>query len=133
MLAPVLAETRRRVQERPGEEADLQVTAGLEPLLKASGIVKRFPGVLAVDHLDLTVNPGEVIALLGQNGAGKSTVIQILAGVHPHGSYEGEITMNGRPFRLTNVSQAQALGLALVAQEVNVVPGLSVADYKFLT
>jgi D-xylose transport system ATP-binding protein len=108
------------------------VTAGLEPLLKASGIVKRFPGVLAVDHLDLTVNSGEVIALLGQNGAGKSTVIQILAGVHPHGSYEGEITMNGRPFRPTSVSQAQALGVALVAQEVNVVPDLNVAENMFL-
>jgi ABC-type sugar transport system ATPase subunit len=108
------------------------VTAGVEPLLKARGIVKRFPGVLAVDHLDLTVNPGEVIALLGQNGAGKSTVIQILAGVHPHGSYEGEITMNGRPFRPTNVSQAQALGVALVAQEVNVVPELNVAENMFL-
>jgi D-xylose transport system ATP-binding protein len=103
------------------------------PLLQARGIVKRFPGVVAVDHLDLTVNEGEVMALLGQNGAGKSTVIQILAGVHPYGSYEGEITLqNDRPFRATSVSQAQALGVALVPQEVNVVPELTVAENMFL-
>jgi ABC-type sugar transport system ATPase subunit len=102
------------------------------PLLQARGIVKRFPGVLAVDHLDLTVNEGEVLAVLGQNGAGKSTVIQILAGVHPHGTYAGEITMQGQPFCPTSVSQAQALGVALVAQEVNVVPDLSVAENMFL-
>jgi D-xylose transport system ATP-binding protein len=130
MFAPVLAQDRGRVPQRSGAEADLQVTAA--PLLRASGIVKRFPGVLAVDHLDLVVHEGEVIALLGQNGAGKSTVIQILAGVHPHGSYEGEITMQGRPFRPSSVSQARALGVALVAQEVNVVPDLSVAENMFL-
>lgn len=102
------------------------------PLLHARGIVKRFPGVTAVDHLDLTVHEGEVLALLGQNGAGKSTVIQILAGVHAHGSYEGEITMREQPFHPSSVSQAQALGVSLVAQEVNVVPELSVAENMFL-
>ncbi|HVR61578.1 MAG TPA: sugar ABC transporter ATP-binding protein [Polyangia bacterium] len=102
------------------------------PLLAARGIVKRFPGVVAVDHLDLTINQGEVMALLGANGAGKSTFIQILAGVHAHGTYEGEILLEGRPFRPTSVAQAQALGVALVAQEVNVVPELSVAENMFL-
>jgi ABC-type sugar transport system ATPase subunit len=102
------------------------------PLLAARDIVKRFPGVVAVDHLTFTLAEGEVIALLGQNGAGKSTVIQILAGVHPHGSYEGEITLRGRPFRATTASHAQALGVALVPQEVNVVPELTVAENMFL-
>ncbi|HET6282145.1 MAG TPA: sugar ABC transporter ATP-binding protein [Polyangia bacterium] len=102
------------------------------PLLQASSIVKRFPGVLAVDRLDLTVYEGEVLALLGQNGAGKSTVIQILAGMHPFGSYTGEISMLDRPFQPHTVSQAQALGVALVAQEVNVVPDLSVAENMYL-
>lgn len=102
------------------------------PLCRARGIVKRFPGVVAVDHLDLTINKGEVMALLGANGAGKSTFIQMLAGVHPHGSYEGEFTLEDRPFRPASVAQAQALGVALVAQEVNVVPELSVAENMFL-
>ena len=102
------------------------------PLLTAAGIVKRFPGVLALDHMDLTVHAGEVVALLGQNGAGKSTIMQILAGVHAHGSYEGEITMRGRPFAAATVAQARAQGVALVAQEVNVVGELSVAENMFL-
>jgi ABC-type sugar transport system ATPase subunit len=102
------------------------------PLLTAAGIVKRFPGVLALDRLDLTIHEGEIVALLGQNGAGKSTIMQILAGVHPHGSYEGTITMRGRPFAATTVGQARAQGVALVAQEVNVVGELSVAENMFL-
>ncbi len=102
------------------------------PLLNARGIVKRFPGVVAVDHLDLTINQGEIMALLGANGAGKSTFIQILAGVHAHGSYEGDITLQERPFHPSSVAQAQALGVALVPQEVNVVPDLSVAENMFL-
>src|SRR5579863_742088 len=94
-------------------------------LLTATGIVKRFPGVVALDHLDLEIGEGEIVALLGQNGAGKSTIMQILAGVHPHGSYEGQITMRGRPFAAATVRQARAQGVALVAQEVNVVGELT--------
>jgi ABC-type sugar transport system ATPase subunit len=105
------------------------VSAGL---LTAKGIVKRFPGVLALDALDLEVAEGEIVALLGQNGAGKSTIMQILAGVHPHGSYQGEITMRGRPFQARSVADARAQGVALVAQEVNVVAELSVAENMFL-
>src|SRR5262249_25516303 len=90
--------------------------------------VKRFPGVLALDRLDLTIHEGEIVALLGQNGAGKSTIMQILAGVHAHGSYEGTITMRGRPFAAATVGKARAQGIALVAQEVNVVGELSVAE-----
>ncbi|HVU50439.1 MAG TPA: sugar ABC transporter ATP-binding protein [Polyangia bacterium] len=104
----------------------MQVTPS--PLLTATGIVKRFPGVLALDRLDLTIHEGEIVALLGQNGAGKSTIMQILAGVHAHGSYEGTITMRGRPFTAATVGQARAQGIALVAQEVNVVGELSVAE-----
>jgi ABC-type sugar transport system ATPase subunit len=102
------------------------------PLLTAAGIVKRFPGVLALDRMDLTIHEAEIVALLGQNGAGKSTIMQILAGVHPHGSYAGTITMSGRPFTAATVGQARAQGVALVAQEVNVVGELSVAENMFL-
>jgi ABC-type sugar transport system ATPase subunit len=110
----------------------LPLPATPAPLLTATGIVKRFPGVLALDRMDLTIRQGEIVALLGCNGAGKSTIMQILAGVHPHGSYEGAITMRGQPFCATTVAQARALGVALVAQEVNVVAELSVAENMFL-
>ena len=114
------------------EPRQAQAAADRIPLLTATGIVKRFPGVLALAGIDLSIEEGEVVALLGQNGAGKSTIMQILAGVHGHGSYEGEITMRGRPFHPANVSEARALGVALVAQEVNVVAELTVAENMFL-
>ena len=75
-----------------------------------------------------TSAPGEIVALLGQNGAGKSTLIQIFAGAHPAGSYSGEIPFGGNRYAPAGVAAAEAAGVALVPQEVNVVPDLSVAE-----
>ncbi|MGH2615902.1 MAG: sugar ABC transporter ATP-binding protein [Thermomicrobiales bacterium] len=101
-------------------------------LLQTHGLTKRFPGVLAVDDVDLAISPGEIVALLGQNGAGKSTVIQILSGVHPHGSYDGEIEIDGQPYAPANVSAAEDAGVVLIPQEVQAVPDLTVAENMFL-
>jgi D-xylose transport system ATP-binding protein len=98
----------------------------------AEHVTKRFPGVLAVDDVSLSIAPAEVLALLGQNGAGKSTFIQILSGVHPHGTYRGEIRLGGRPYRPANVAAAEAAGVALVPQELNVAPDLTVAENMYL-
>ncbi|MGI5167769.1 sugar ABC transporter ATP-binding protein [Spirillospora sp. CA-253888] len=99
-------------------------------LLRMRGIVKRFPGVRALDGVDLDVRPGEVHCLLGQNGAGKSTLIKVLAGAHRPD--EGEITLGGEPFRPANPTAAMRAGIATIYQELDLVDGLSVTDNIFL-
>ena len=97
-------------------------------VLIATGLSKNFPGVLALDGVSFSIAPGEIVSLLGQNGAGKSTLIQIFAGVHPAGSYTGDIAFGGQPFRPKGVAEAEVAGVALVPQEVNIVPDLTVAE-----
>lgn len=100
------------------------------PLLTMSGITKSFPGVRALDGVDLEVLAGEVHCLLGQNGAGKSTLIKVLAGAHqPDG---GAITWRGEPVQLSSPITAMRLGIATIYQELDLVEGLSVAENVFL-
>lgn len=100
------------------------------PLLTMSGITKSFPGVRALDGVDLEVRAGEVHCLLGQNGAGKSTLIKVLAGAHQPD--DGEITWRGEPAALKSPIAAMRLGIATIYQELDLVEGLSVAENVFL-
>ncbi|MGW3568018.1 sugar ABC transporter ATP-binding protein [Streptomyces sp. NPDC000941] len=100
------------------------------PLLTMSAIAKSFPGVRALDGVDLDVQAGEVHCLLGQNGAGKSTLIKVLAGAHQPD--QGEIHWQGRPVRLKSPVAAMRLGIATIYQELDLVEGLSVAENVFL-
>ncbi|WP_255363633.1 sugar ABC transporter ATP-binding protein [Geodermatophilus sp. DSM 45219] len=100
------------------------------PLLEVHGVVKSFPGVRALDGVDLDVRAGEVHCLLGQNGAGKSTLIKVLAGAHQPDA--GQIRWRGEPVRLTDPQAAMSLGIATIYQELDLVAGLSVADNVFL-
>jgi ribose transport system ATP-binding protein len=101
-----------------------------QPLLTMSNIVKTFPGVRALDGVDLEVRAGEVHCLLGQNGAGKSTLIKVLSGAHqPDG---GEILWLDRPVRFGAPIDAFRAGIATMYQELDLVPALSVADNIFL-
>lgn len=101
-----------------------------KPVLTCQEIVKRYPGVLALDRVHLDIKHGEVHGLIGENGAGKSTLMKILAGVIS--SDEGEIQLDGVPVKFSNPRHANDLGIALVHQELNLVPHLSVADNIFL-
>ncbi len=105
---------------------------GAPPLLALEGITKDFPGVRALDDVSFTLARGEIHALCGENGAGKSTLIKILAGYYPSGSFEGTIRLEGRPAHFADIRAAERCGIALIAQELALVPEMSVADNLFL-
>ena len=94
-------------------------------------ISKRFPGVLALDNVSLSIERGEVHALLGENGAGKSTLMKILSGAYKKDA--GEIIFDGQPVQINSPRQAQELGVSIIYQELNLVPQLSVAENIFLS
>ncbi|MFH9431894.1 sugar ABC transporter ATP-binding protein [Streptomyces sp. NPDC017615] len=96
------------------------------PLLSMTGITKAFPGVRALDGVDLDVQEGEVHCLLGQNGAGKSTLIKVLAGAHQPDT--GSIHWRGEPVTLRSPIAAMRLGIATIYQELDLVEHLSVAE-----
>ncbi|MGW3341384.1 sugar ABC transporter ATP-binding protein [Streptomyces sp. NPDC001009] len=96
------------------------------PLLSMTGITKAFPGVRALDGVDLDVQEGEVHCLLGQNGAGKSTLIKVLAGVHQPDT--GSVHWRGEPVTLRSPMAAMRLGIATIYQELDLVEHLSVAE-----
>jgi ribose transport system ATP-binding protein len=131
------ADKRERPQtggDRAGmtSEADRGVGDGVPaaPLLEALSVTKRFAGVTALRAVSFDLRPGEVHALMGENGAGKSTLMKILSGVHT--DYEGEIRIGGVPVRLASVRDAEAAGVAIIHQELNLVPELPVAANIFL-
>src|SRR3954470_12474924 len=95
----------------------MEISGTGSPLLTMSGIVKTFPGVRALDGVDLEVRAGEVHCLLGQNGAGKSTLIKVLSGAHQPD--EGVISWHGQPTRLTSPDAALRLGVATMYQELD--------------
>ncbi|MEO7124832.1 MAG: sugar ABC transporter ATP-binding protein [Nakamurella sp.] len=100
------------------------------PLLQMRNVVKTFPGVKALDGVDLDVRAGEVHCLLGQNGAGKSTLIKVLSGAyHPD---SGEIRWEGELLHLSGPQSAVAQGIATIYQELDLVGGLSVAENVYL-
>jgi ribose transport system ATP-binding protein len=100
------------------------------PVLEMRGIRKAFPGVLALDGVDLTLEAGDVHMLLGENGAGKSTLMKILSGAYRRDA--GEIRMHGRPVDIRGPRDALALGIRVIYQELNLVPHLSAAENIFL-
>ena len=101
-----------------------------EPPLEARGLVRRFPGVLALDGVDLDIRAGEVLAVIGENGAGKSTLMKILAGVQEPD--EGEIRIAGERVRIPNVRAAERLGISFIHQELNLCDNLDVGANLFL-
>ncbi|MBP2171292.1 simple sugar transport system ATP-binding protein [Erwinia toletana] len=101
-----------------------------ETLLDIRGVSKFFPGVKALDNVSFSIRRGEIMALLGENGAGKSTMIKVLTGVYQRDT--GTVTLDGQAINPHNTAQAQQIGIGTVYQEVNLLPNMSVADNLFI-
>src|SRR5687768_2263892 len=95
-------------------------------------ITKTFPGVKALQDVSLAVERGEIHAICGENGAGKSTLMKVLSGVHPTGSYDGEIIFDGEPVQFSGIRDSEARGIVIIHQELALVPHLSIAENIFL-
>ena len=100
-----------------------------EKILELRGITKIFPGVKALDKVQFDLGPGEIHALMGENGAGKSTFIKVIMGVHQ--AEEGEMFLNGQPVHFKSTRDAQKAGIAAIYQHVTAYPHLSVAENIF--
>lgn len=90
----------------------------------------RFPGVLALDHAHIDVRAGEVHVLLGENGAGKSTIMKVLAGVNTE--YDGEVSLRGEKIECRSVEEQRERGVSIIFQEMNLLPNLTVAENIFM-
>lgn len=102
----------------------------MEPILKATNLVKRYGKVVAMDHCDFELYPGEILAVIGDNGAGKSTLIKALSGaVTPD---EGEIYLDGKRVHFGSPNEAREAGIETVYQQLAMSPALSIADNMFM-
>ena len=101
-------------------------------LLEMHDISKTFPGVKALDRVNLRVERGEIHAICGENGAGKSTLMKVLSGVYPAGTYEGQIIYDGKPAAFRDIADSEKQGVIIIHQELALVPQLSIAENIFL-
>lgn len=101
-------------------------------ILEMRDIVKEFPGVKALNHVSFDVEQGEIHALVGENGAGKSTLMNVLSGVYPFGSYTGDIVYEGNVCQFKVIRDSEKLGIAIIHQELALVPYLSIGENMFL-
>jgi len=101
-------------------------------ILEMRSITKTFPGVKALSNVNFQVEKGEIHCLVGENGAGKSTLMKVLSGVYPFGEYSGDIVLNGEVQKHSGISDSEKAGIAIIYQELALVPELSVYENIFL-
>ncbi len=103
-----------------------------EKILEMKNITKVFPGVKALDNVNLTVEKGEIHAICGENGAGKSTLMNILSGIYPYGSYTGDIIYEGNICKFQKIRDSEEKGIVIIHQELALVPLLTIGENMFL-
>jgi D-xylose transport system ATP-binding protein len=118
--------------EAKADNAGSSEQAVSSALLEARGIIKRFSGITALAGVDFDLRVGEVHALCGENGAGKSTLIKVLTGIHAVGSFEGQISVDGKPCSFTSIRDAERAGISVIYQELALVDEMTVAENVFL-
>ena len=101
-------------------------------ILEMRNITKEFPGVKALDDISFRVKQGEIHCLVGENGAGKSTLMKVLSGVYPHGTYSGEIYLDGQLQQYNGIRDSEKAGIGIIYQELALIPELSVYENIFL-
>jgi putative multiple sugar transport system ATP-binding protein len=101
-------------------------------ILEMRNITKTFPGVKALDNVNLSVQRGEIHALVGENGAGKSTLMKVLSGVYPDGTYTGQIFYEGQERHFKDISHSEKVGIVIIHQELALIPMLSIKENIFL-
>ena len=101
-------------------------------ILEMKNITMQFPGVKALDNVSFKIKPKHIHALVGENGAGKSTLMNILSGVYPFGTYEGDIIVEGEICKFKDIKESEAKGIAIIHQELALIPTLSIAENIFL-
>jgi len=111
---------------------DARMTGHARPLLELRGVSKSFPGVRAVVNVDFSLVGGEIAGVVGENGAGKSKLMKVIAGIYPSGSYDGKILVRGEEKHFRSVYEAEAEGVVLVPQELYIAPDLSIAENMFI-
>jgi putative multiple sugar transport system ATP-binding protein len=106
--------------------------ANQPPILEMKNITKEFPGVKALDDVNFQVAAGEIHCLVGENGAGKSTLMKVLSGVYPYGTYSGDILFNGEVQKFSSISDSEKAGIAIIYQELALIPEMTVYENIFL-
>ncbi|MCK6585078.1 MAG: ATP-binding cassette domain-containing protein [Anaerolineales bacterium] len=102
------------------------------PILEMRNITKEFPGVKALNNVSFQVAEGEIHCLVGENGAGKSTLMKVLSGVYPYGEYSGDIVYGGEVQRFSGIRDSEKAGIAIIYQELALVPEMTVFENIFL-
>jgi ABC-type glutathione transport system ATPase component len=126
-VGPLWQVRRAVLQKGAGSTAGIREDR-MDTILEMRNITKTFPGVKALDDVNLKVRRGEIHALCGENGAGKSTLMKVLSGVYPHGTYEGDILFDDDIQSFKHIRDSEERGIIIIHQELALVPLLSIAE-----